>query len=975
MSLLRRLILLVMLVVVPIIAIEVTGQIQLHNERVAAINAEAERLAVLVDDGYTHMIEGLRHLLSTWAESPLLRDGDMVGCQEMADRLGRSYPTYLGVTATDEAGVIRCATMQVALGLSTSESPHIRLARETGGFAVGEFVLRRDTHRPALSFALPFRNRAGALAGFIIALVDLSGFEGYLANKLLPAGAAFTIADRHGNVLARTPEVAGASGKPLPEPYRPLLEAADSGSVDLAGLDGVMRVQGYVPPATGAEGLFVMAGLDKAAALAPIRGTLWRSLGGLCATTLLALAVAWWGTRRYLRGPVRALVAATERWRDGDYTSRAGIKDGGSELVALGSAFDAMAESLEAYNRARDEAYVARRKVAEVFDCITDSVFEVDRDWRITFMNERARIDVAQGQDQVGISLWEAYPEGVKTRMWHAYHRAMAERVSVEVEDYYPPHRRWYRFRVFPSREGLAFYGRDVTAERLLQEDLERQRTLLETIIESVPDPMYAKDLEGRCITLNSAAARVHGCGRRDVIGRTDADLFPPDAAVAMRNQELRILETGVTEVVEESLPDRRHGEARVFLTTKTPLRDPSGAISGIIGISRDITEHKAREEALRRAKEEAERANLAKSKFLAAASHDLRQPLQSLTLFTGVLRGHVQSARGQQALIHLEQGLDTLKALLDSLLDVSRLDAGIVKPEITEFPVSAVLDGIAASYGPVAAAKGLGWQVETCTEAVCTDMTLLGRVLRNLVENAVRYTRSGHIRIACRRIEDRLRVEVEDTGIGIPLEQLEQIFEEFHQVDNQARDRSQGLGLGLAIVRRIADLLGHRIETRSRPGEGSIFSIELPLALTEAARLPISGDADPDQNGQGRLVVVIDDDALVLESLEAILTEWGYRVVAAVSAEAAITQLGQLGRRPDIVIADYRLQDGRTGTEAILAVRALFDHPIPGLILTGETDPKFLRECTGHDVGIAHKPVMPAQLGRALDQQLNAAA
>jgi signal transduction histidine kinase len=163
--------------------------------------------------------------------------------------------------------------------------------------------------------------------------------------------------------------------------------------------------------------------------------------------------------------------------------------------------------------------------------------------------------------------------------------------------------------------------------------------------------------------------------------------------------------------------------------------------------------------------------------------------------------------------------------------------------------------------------------------------MTLLGRVLRNLVENAVRYTRSDHIRIACRRIGDRLRVEVEDTGIGIPLEQLEQIFEEFHQVDNQARDRSQGLGLGLAIVRRIADLLGHRIETRSRPGEGSIFSIELPLAITEAARLPISGDADSDQNGQGRLVVVIDDDALVLESLEAILTEWGYRVVAAVSA------------------------------------------------------------------------------------------
>ena len=170
-------------------------------------------------------------------------------------------------------------------------------------------------------------------------------------------------------------------------------------------------------------------------------------------------------------------------------------------------------------------------------------------------------------------------------------------------------------------------------------------------------------------------------------------------------------------EVLEETIPDRHRGETRVFLTTKTPLRDPAGAIVGIIGVARDITERKAAEEGLRRAKEEAERANLAKSKFLAAASHDLRQPLQSLILFAGVLKGYVQGPRGEQALKQLEHGLGALKALLDSLLDVSQLDAGIVKPEITDFPVSAVLDEIAASYAPIASAKGLGWQVESCTD------------------------------------------------------------------------------------------------------------------------------------------------------------------------------------------------------------------------------------------------------------------
>jgi signal transduction histidine kinase len=444
---------------------------------------------------------------------------------------------------------------------------------------------------------------------------------------------------------------------------------------------------------------------------------------------------------------------------------------------------------------------------------------------------------------------------------------------------------------------------------------------------------------------------------------------------MAIRNRDLRIMETGEADVAEDMVPDRHRGETRVFLSSKAPLRDPAGAVVGIVGVTRDITERKAAEEALRHAMEEAERANLAKSKFLAAASHDLRQPLQSLILFTGVLKGYVQGPRGEQALKQLEHGLGALKALLDSLLDVSQLDAGIVKPEITDFPVSAVLDEIAASYAPVASARGLNWQVECCAEWVRSDRTLLGRVLRNLVENALRYTQSGHIRLTCRPNEERLHIMVEDTGIGIPPEQLDRIFDEFHQVGNQARDRRQGLGLGLSIVRRIADLLGHRIETRSRPGEGSIFSIELPLAVTEPAALPISKDAGSGQNGQGRSVVVIDDDVLVLESLEAILTEWGYQAIPAVSAEEAVAQVRKFGRRPDIVMADYRLQDGRTGTEAILALRALFDYPIPGLILTGETDPKFLRECTGHDVGIAHKPVMPSQFGRALDQQLNAAA
>src|SRR3954452_4243904 len=418
MSLLRRLFLLVLLAIMPILAVEITDQLYLRSERVAAIHDEAARLATMFDDEHARLVEGLRQLLSTWAVFSALRMRDLAGCQDMAERLRESYPASLGISVTDEAGVVRCATMPVALGLSIGDRPHVRLARETGGFAVGEFIVRRDTHKPALSFALPYRDRAGVPAGFVTALLDLGWLEDYLARKPLPPGASVTVADRQGVVLARVPEVPRAGGNGLPEPYRPLLEAAEGGSVELVGLDGVMRVQGYMPPAAGVRGLFIMTGFDKAAVLAPIHRTLWRSLGVLGVTTLLALAMVWWGVCRYIRDPVRALMATIDRWRAGDYTARANLKGGGLEMVALGRAFDAMAESLEAHNRAREEAHAATRKVAEVFGCMTDSVFEVDRDWRITFMNERARTNVAQGQDQIGMNLWEAYPEAASTRMW-----------------------------------------------------------------------------------------------------------------------------------------------------------------------------------------------------------------------------------------------------------------------------------------------------------------------------------------------------------------------------------------------------------------------------------------------------------------------------------------------------------------------------------------------------------------------------
>jgi PAS domain S-box-containing protein len=493
---------------------------------------------------------------------------------------------------------------------------------------------------------------------------------------------------------------------------------------------------------------------------------------------------------------------------------------------------------------------------------------------------------------------------------------------------------------------------------------------------------VQADPATGRFLRVNDTFCRMTGYSRDELLGLAFTEITHPDDLEGDLDQYRRLLSGEISSYRREKRHRRKDGSVAWVLVVATMLRDPHGRALRVLGDILDITGDKLAAERLREseaaqraAKEVAERATLAKSKFLAAASHDLRQPLQALILFAAMLNGHVQSPRGRQALVHLERGLDTLKSLLDSLLDVSKLDAGMVKPEITAFPIAALLDEIAVSYAPRAAGQGLEWQVEPCATTVRSDRTLLGRLLRNLVENALRYTERGHIRITCHRVENRLRLAVEDTGIGIPPEHLERIFEEFHQVGNVARDRAQGLGLGLAIVRRLADLLGHRIEVRSHPGAGSTFSIELPLGPAEPARLSVPEESFPSQDGRGRLAVVVDDDALVLESLQALLTEWGYEVLTAADVEQAVAQIRERSRRPDIVIADYRLAEGHTGIEAVLAVRALFEHLIPGLILTGETDLEFQRAAAGQGLGIAHKPVTPRQLGRVLDQQLQAAA
>ncbi len=372
----------------------------------------------------------------------------------------------------------------------------------------------------------------------------------------------------------------------------------------------------------------------------------------------------------------------------------------------------------------------------------------------------------------------------------------------------------------------------------------------------------------------------------------------------------------------------------------------------------------------LKEKKEEAETANLAKSRFLAAASHDLRQPMHALGLFVAELMQRAKSQEMRHLANQISASAEALENLLDALLDISKLDAHAVKPEISAFAMQPLLDRMQADFGQPARDKGLRLRCRPSALWVQSDRTLIERILINLVSNAVRYTRSGSVLVACRLRGDQVRIEIHDSGVGIPTDDHDTIFQEFTQLHNPERDRTKGIGLGLAIVQRSAQLLGHRLRLRSEPGRGSIFSLEVPRAQPQPCAGPSLPAIDLDQVLRGKLIVAIDDDALALASIDSLLRSWHCRVVAGPNENVALDDLADLEEAPQLVICDYRLADNRNGIEVVEHLRDLFGVPLPGVIITGDTVADLGESARSHHCHLLHKPVRPAKL-RALVQQL----
>jgi two-component system, chemotaxis family, CheB/CheR fusion protein len=524
------------------------------------------------------------------------------------------------------------------------------------------------------------------------------------------------------------------------------------------------------------------------------------------------------------------------------------------------------------------------------------------------------------------------------------------------------------------SKEELQSLNEELTAlNTQLQETLEQQRETsddLQNILYSTNVATLFLDTQLNIRFFTPATKLLFNIIPSD-IGRPLADLhslsadstLPADARVVLHNLtpiEREVEALGGVWFSRRILPYRAHDDA----------------VEGVVITFTDITESKRTAKALQEAKQQAELANVAKSRFLAAASHDLRQPLQTLALLQGLLAKMVVGEGAQKLVARLDQTLGAISGMLNTLLDLNQIEAGTVRTEMVNFPINDLLGRLRDEFAYHAQSQGLDLRVVPCSLSISSDPHLLEQMIRNLISNALKYTEHGKVLLGCRRHDGMLRIKVGDTGVGIPADELESIFEEYHQLDNAARERSRGLGLGLSIVQRLGKMLGHRVRVRSRPGKGSVFTIEVKLAPSETAaeiknrQHRADGVIVDGTRGTGAIMIV-EDDPEVRELLELLLKSEGHRVSAAADGIAALALAEQGSIRPDLIIADYNLPNGMDGLEVVAKVQAALKREMPVIVLTGDISTGTLRRIATQNCVQLNKPMKPNELLQAVERLL----
>jgi two-component system CheB/CheR fusion protein len=515
------------------------------------------------------------------------------------------------------------------------------------------------------------------------------------------------------------------------------------------------------------------------------------------------------------------------------------------------------------------------------------------------------------------------------------------------------------------SKEELQSLNEELTAlNAQLQETLEKQRTTandLQNVLYSTDVATLFLDTELKIRFFTPATKSLFNVIPGD-IGRPLADLNSVAADVRLLDDAQTVLRTHKVNECEIEAADGACYVRRIL-----PYRAQMSGVEGVVITFVDITDRRYISQALEKAKQEAETANTAKSRFLAAASHDLRQPMQTLSLIQGILAKEIVEEKSARRVAQLGDALNAMAGMLNTLLDINQIEEGTIHAEPVEFSIGALLAGLREEFTYQAAAQGLDLRTVGSGLRITSDPRLLEQILRNLIANALKYTKKGRVLFGCRRRRGTISIEIWDTGIGIADEELLAIFDEYHQIDNAARVRSRGLGLGLSIVKRLAKLLGHHITVRSWPGKGSVFAIEIarPAEDDKARLIALPGSvAAQGVNLRRGAVLIVEDDPDLRELLEAALTAEGHFIRSAADSREAIALLADGLIHPDLLLADFNLPNGLNGLQLASLVRAKLHPGLPAIILTGDISHSTLRNISMKNCLPINKP---AQLGEVI--------
>ena len=630
-----------------------------------------------------------------------------------------------------------------------------------------------------------------------------------------------------------------------------------------------------------------------------------------------------------------------------------------SHLVVEGQVlFSVIIRDLTDRNSAETFLLESNEKFQMLIDHAPAALAMFDRQMRYIVVSARWMTDYGMdGQDVIGRSHYEIFPDIPES--WKTFHlRGMAGEVLRDDEsrfDRLDGSVQWLRWEIRPWHTGdqdiggIVIFSEDITERKRVEAQLQNAKDALQATLDASPDLVFVVDLDGRYLDFHSSRSDLLIAPAQAFIGRLVSEVMPADVAAIVMATLQEANGCGHAAGAQIQIPLSGGLVWFELSAAREPPRE--GVAPRFVVFSRDITARKHGDECLAQALACAEMANGSKSRFLAAASHDLRQPMAALALYAGMLGTAVKP--GQEKLVSLMQNcVDSLSRMLNDLLDVSKLDAGAMVPKISVFSMDDLCTSLQSIYDSKAANKGLRLRFRHGDHITLrTDQPMLHRLIGNLVDNAVAYTEQGGVLVATRRYGGKLRLEVWDTGVGMAQDQLPLIFEEFRQLGDNARNR--GSGLGLAIATRMAGLLGLEIRVRSRPGRGSVFSITLPEGGTLA---PIEAPAPA--AAQAFIIGLVEDNKQVLDSLVLTLQGLGHTVFAGTSGAKLLEQLGQMV--PDVVISDYQLGAGETAMDVIALARARFGPKLPAIVITGNTAPNLMQ---GKESGIAVL-IKPMQMG-----------